>query len=98
MRQIEYSGQFKRDIKRIKKRGKNMDKIKPPMQFLIENRDLPAVFLDHPLHGSWKGCRDLHIEPDWILIYRLVKNIVRFERTGSHSDLFCLSVSLPVPV
>lgn len=88
MRQIEYSGQFKRDLKRLKKRGKNMDEIKPPMKLLIQGDNLPGQFLDHPLKGNWKGCRDLHIQPDWVLIYRLTGNIVRFERTGSHSDLF----------
>ncbi len=58
------------------------------MELLIEGDDLPEILLDHPLKGNWKGCRDLHIQPDWILIYRLVGNLLRFERTGSHSDLF----------
>jgi len=88
MRRVEYSGQFKRDLKRIKKRGKDMHKIRMPMELLIEGNDLPEIFLDHPLKGNWKGCRDLHIQPDWILIYHLNGNLVRFERTGSHSDLF----------
>jgi mRNA interferase YafQ len=88
MRQIEYSGQFKRDIKRVKKRGKIMEKIKQSMNLLINGQELPAELLDHPLRGNWIGCRDLHIEPDWILIYRLKGNRLRFERTGSHSDLF----------
>lgn len=88
MRRIEYSGQFKRDLKRLKKRGKDMQKIRAPMKVLIEGDDLPEIFLDHPLKGNWKGCRDLHIQPDWILIYRLIGNLIRFERTGSHSDLF----------
>ncbi len=65
-----------------------MQKIRIPMELLIEGNDLPEIFLDHPLKGNWKGCRDLHIQPDWILIYRLIGNLVRFERTGSHSDLF----------
>ena len=88
MRQIEYSGQFKRDLKRTKKRGKDMEKIKVPMRLLIDGFDLPEAYLDHPLKGNWKGCRDLHIEPDWILIYRLQDDALRFERTGTHSDLF----------
>ena len=65
-----------------------MDKIKPPMKLLIDGHELPAAFSDHPLKGNWVGCRDLHIEPDWILIYRLQGNTLRFERTGTHSDLF----------
>jgi len=88
MRRVEYSGQFKRDLKRLKKRAKDMHKIRRVMELLIEGDDLPEILLDHPLKGNWKGCRDLHIQPDWILIYRLVGNLVRFERTGSHSDLF----------
>jgi mRNA interferase YafQ len=64
MRQIEYSGQFKRDIKRVKKRGKIMEKIKQPMNLLINGQELPAALLDHPLRGNWTGCRDLYIEPD----------------------------------
>ena len=88
MRQIEYTGQFKRDLKKVKKRGKDMQKIKEPIRLLIEEESLPPVYRDHPLTGNWRGCRDLHIEPDWLLIYRLSKNVIRFERTGSHSDLF----------
>ena len=88
MRQVEYSGQFKRDLKRLKKRAKDMHKIRRAMELLIEGDDLPEILLDHPLKGNWKGCRDLHIQPDWILIYRLIGNLIRFERTGSHSDLF----------
>jgi mRNA interferase YafQ len=49
---------------------------------------LPASYGDHPLRGEWKGFRDAHVEPDWILIYRLEDHIVHFERTGTHSDLF----------
>jgi len=78
MRQIEYSGQFKRDLKRIKKRGKDMHKIRVPMELLIEGEDLPEKFLDHPLKGNWKGCRDLHIV------------VVKFfwPRNSSHSSSF----------
>jgi mRNA interferase YafQ len=88
MRQIEYSGQFQRDIKRAKKRGKNIEKIKEALRLLISDEPLPQVYRDHSLTGNWSGCRDLHIEPDWILIYRIAEDVIRFERTGSHSDLF----------
>jgi len=88
MRLPSYSGQFKRDLKRIKKRGKDVEKLKVSMQLLIEDRPLPEQYLDHPLKGDWKDCRDLHIEPDWLLIYRLKIDAVHFERTGTHSDLF----------
>ena len=88
MRQIEYTGQFKRDLKKAKKRGKDMQKIKEPLRLLIEEVPLPPVYRDHPLTGNWSGYRDLHIEPDWLLIYRVSEKVIRFERTGSHSDLF----------
>jgi len=88
MRQPEYSGQFKRDLKRIKKRGQDMNKIKIAMQLLIEEKRLPASYGNHPLAGNWRGSYDLHVEPDWLLIYRITGETVRFERTGSHSDLF----------
>ncbi len=88
MLQPEYSGQFKRDLKRAKKRGLEMEKIKTPIQLLIDEKPLPILYRDHQLTSNWKGCRDLHIEPDWLLIYRITRDIVRFERTGSHADLF----------
>jgi len=88
MRQPSYSGQFRRDLKRIKKRGKDVTKLKVSMQLLIEAKPLPEQYLDHPLKGDWKDCRDLHIEPDWLLIYRIKAESVHFERTGTHSDLF----------
>ena len=84
MRQIEYTGQFKRDLKKAKKRGQDMQKVKEPIRLLIAEESLPPVYRDHPLTGNWCGYRDLHIEPDWLLIYRVSKKVIRFERTGSH--------------
>jgi mRNA interferase YafQ len=88
MRQPAYSGQFKRDVKLARKRGKDMKKLEEPMRRLIEGLSLPQRYLDHPLKGDLKGFRDLHIEPDWLLIYCMTDTTVRFERTGSHADLF----------
>lgn len=88
MRQSSYSTQFKRDIKLMQKRNKDMQKLKEPMRLLIECRSLPEVYLDHSLKGNWKNYRDLHIEPDWLLIYKLEDNAVHFERMGRHVDLF----------
>ncbi|NHB93708.1 type II toxin-antitoxin system YafQ family toxin [Photorhabdus tasmaniensis] len=88
MRQPRYSSQFKRDVKSAQKRGKDMNKLKVLMSLLIDNRPLPANYQDHPLRGEWKEFRDAHIEPDWLLIYKVVGDVVRFERTGRHSDLF----------
>jgi mRNA interferase YafQ len=55
---------------------------------LIDGEPLPAIYLDHSLKGGWKGFRDAHIEPDWLLIYKITGDVVRFERTGRHTDLF----------
>ncbi|MFA5630988.1 MAG: type II toxin-antitoxin system YafQ family toxin [Porticoccaceae bacterium] len=88
MRQPEYSGQFKRDVKQAQKRGKDMEKLKTLLGLLIKGKPLPATYLDHPLKGDWRGFRDAHIEPDWLLIYKVVGEAVRFERTGRHVDLF----------
>jgi mRNA interferase YafQ len=90
MRQPDYSGQFKRDVKQAQKRGKDMQKLKVLLDLIIEEKLLPATYLDHPLKGNWRGFRDAHIEPDWLLIYKISGDVVRFERTGRHIDLFCM--------
>lgn len=88
MRTPQYSGQFKRDVRQAQKRGKDMEKLKVLLTLLVEGEVLPAGYLDHPLKSNWQGFRDAHIEPDWLLIYKISGDIVRFERTGRHSDLF----------
>ena len=82
------SGQFKKDIRIAKKRGKNMNGLRILMELLIEEKPLPARYLDHPLKGVWRSFRDAHIAPDWLLIYKIDGDTVRFERTGRHTDLF----------
>ncbi len=71
IRRPAYSGQFKRDVKLAQRRGKDMEKLKEAIRLLTDGRTLPKQYLDHPLKGDWKSFRDLHIEPDWILIYRI---------------------------
>ncbi len=88
MRRPDYSGQFKRDMKQAQKRGKDMEKLKTLLMLLIDGKPLPACYHDHPLKGGWRGFRDAHIEPDWVLIYKIDSDVVRFERTGRHTDLF----------
>ena len=88
MRQPDYSGQFKRDLKQAQRRGKEMGKLKTLIGLLIDGKALPPSYLDHPLQGGWRGFRDAHIESDWLLIYKITRDVVRFERTGRHSDLF----------
>lgn len=79
---------FKKDIKCQKKRGKDLDKLKIVIEILVSGKDLPEQYLDHSLRGNWKEWRDCHIEPDWILIYKLSAETLTLGRTGNHSDLF----------
>lgn len=88
MRKVSYSSKFKKDTKLVQKRGKDMQKLIAVMQLLIDKQPLPAVLNDHALQGNWKPRRDLHIEPDWLLIYIVDDEHVHFDRTGTHSDLF----------
>ena len=85
---IYYTTQFKKDYKRIKKQNKDLDKIRTVVEALSTGQELNEKYKDHQLYGKWKGHRDCHIEPDWILIYRLTSDSLYLERTGSHSDLF----------
>ena len=83
-----YTGQFKRDVKLAEKRGKDIDKLRQVIGLLLAGEPLPRELGDHPLKGEWKPSRDLHVEADWVLIYSADGDLVRFERTGTHSDLF----------
>lgn len=82
------SGQFRRDVKRAEKRGKDLAKLRELLGLLLAGEALPAIYKDHPLKGDWKGYRDAHIEPDWLLIYRVAGDELHLARTGSHADLF----------
>ncbi len=88
MRAARYTGQFKRDVKRLQRRGKDMGRLRHVIGLLLAGQPLPRELGDHPLKGEWKPSRDLHIEPDWVLIYCIDGEAVRLERTGTHSDLF----------
>lgn len=90
MRSFSRTSQFKKDVKRAAKRGKDLTKRKAVLELLIEDEPLPPELKDHPLRGNFAGSRDCHIEPDWLLIYTLSEDNrhVCFERTGTHSDLF----------
>ena len=82
------STQFKRDVKRTEKQGKDLAKLRALLASLIRQEPLSARHLDHPLRGIWKGYREAHIEPDWLLIYRIDGTELHLIRIGSHSDLF----------
>jgi mRNA interferase YafQ len=87
---IRWSTKFRRDVKAAQKRGKDMRKFKQIHEILIEEKPLPPKNKDHILSSNWQGCRECHIEPDWLLIYRVLGNdgVLEFVRMGSHSDLF----------
>ena len=88
--QIEMSTRFKKDYKLAQKRGYNMNLLKEVIDILANGDQLPVKYLDHPLSGDYRGSRECHIEPDWLLIYRIEKDllVLGLTRTGTHSDLF----------
>ncbi|MFZ3047462.1 MAG: type II toxin-antitoxin system YafQ family toxin [Desulfatirhabdiaceae bacterium] len=83
-----YTRQFERDSKRMKKQGKNLDKLKIIIRTLVAEESLDPIHRDHKLIGNWKGRRECHIESDWLLIYKTENDRIVFERTGTHADLF----------
>ncbi|MDI6761453.1 MAG: type II toxin-antitoxin system YafQ family toxin [Thermodesulfobacteriota bacterium] len=88
MKKVSQTRQFSRDVKRMRKRGKDLRKLQEVVKLLAEGIPLPSNYRDHPLTGPWQPSRDCHIEADWILIYTTDKESLRLERTGTHSDLF----------
>jgi conserved hypothetical protein TIGR00053 len=82
------SSRFRKDVKRAEKRGKDMSKLRDVLALLVQQDELPPEYRDHALRGDWRGFRDLHIEPDWLLLYRIAGDEVQLARTGTHSDLF----------
>ena len=88
MKKVSQTRQFSRDVKRMRKRGKDLDKLREVVRLLAEGTLLPASYRDHPLIGPWQPSLDCHIEADWVLIYTADKDSLRRERTDTHSDLF----------
>ena len=88
--ELKQTTQFKKDLRRMSKRGVDMGLLNEVILLLRERKPLPEKYNDHPLTGNWVGHRDCHIQPDWVLIY-IVDNdalILLATRTGTHSDLF----------
>ena len=90
MLDIILSNQFKKDLKTAKKRGYNLDLLDEVVTKLSNKQPLEAKNRDHELSGIYKGFRECHIQPDWLLVYRINNNdlILFLSRTGTHSDLF----------
>lgn len=88
MRTPSFTRQFERDLRLMQRRGKDIPKLRSVITLLIEKLPLAERLRDHSLVGNWRGRRECHIEPDWLLIYKLEDNGIIFERTGTHADIF----------
>ena len=75
-------------MKRQRKRGSDLSKLKDVIDLLLSGSALPPSLSDHPLSGEWNEYRDLHIEPDWVLLYRIDGDTLKLARTGTHDDIF----------
>ena len=87
---IETTSQFHKDYKRVKKRGYDLSLLQKVIDLLLADRPLPLQYRDHALTGDKKAYRECHIQPDWLLMYRIERDrlILVLQRTGTHADLF----------
>ncbi|MCQ2213392.1 MAG: type II toxin-antitoxin system YafQ family toxin [Bacteroidaceae bacterium] len=90
MYELEYSGQFKKDLKLMTKRGLNIEDMRTALNYLAHDGQVPESYRPHILQGKFAGIWECHINPDWLLMYDIADTIqlVRLVRTGTHSDLF----------
>ncbi|MDO5568237.1 mRNA interferase YafQ [Eubacterium pyruvativorans] len=90
MYEVKFTSQFKKDLKLAKKQRKSLDKLFEVIDILSNGNPLDAKYHDHELTGNYKGTRECHIEPDWLLIYELRDDVLvlMLYRLGSHSELF----------
>lgn len=90
MYKIRPSVKFQKDVKRMQKRGYDLSLLTEILKLLADGKPLPPENKDHNLTGNYKGCRECHITPDWLLIYEVLDGelILYLTRTGTHSDLF----------
>ena len=90
MLKIEYHKSFKKDYKRVKKQGYSIAKLETVIALLADEQQLPESYRDHALKGNYDGFRECHIQPDWLLIYRVEKDrlVLTLSRAGSYSELF----------
>ena len=87
---VKFTSQFKRDLKLAKKQQRELDKLFDVVEKLASGESLEEKFRDHPLTGKYKGVRECHVEPDWLLIYEIKEDVLvlMLYRTGTHSELF----------
>ena len=87
---LRMTSQFKKDIKLMKKRGREIWKLENILNRLADGETLPPDYQDHALSGRYAGFRECHIQSDWLLVYYLDNDLLVLvcSRTGSHSDFF----------
>lgn len=87
--ELEYTSKFVKEMKRAAKRGLNLEKLRAVLVMLANGEKLPYKYRNHKLTGNYEGSWECHIEPDWLLIYRIKEElqVISLQRTGSHSDL-----------
>ncbi len=87
---VKFTNQFKRDLKLAEKQGKDTERLFRVVERLANGETLEPKYRDHDLTGNYKGCRECHIAPDWLLVYEVVEDVLvlMLYRTGSHSELF----------
>lgn len=90
MYKVKPSSRFKKDLKRVAKRGYDIALLTEAIKLLSKTGTLPAAYKDHALTGNWAGKRECHITSDWLLIYKIEGDVLvlTLTRTGAHSDLF----------
>ncbi|MBI3508491.1 MAG: type II toxin-antitoxin system YafQ family toxin [Chlamydiia bacterium] len=88
MLELHYTNQMKRDLRIVRKRGKNLNKLKTITDLLQQKKPLPAKHQNHKLSGDYKDHWECHVEPDWLLIYLITSCKITLVRTGTHSELF----------
>lgn len=88
--EIQITSQFKKDFKLALKRNCDIEKLQKIITMLANGETLPESCCDHPLKGDYINYRECHIEPDWLLVYKITERVLvlTLYRTGSHSDLF----------
>ncbi|MBT3371488.1 MAG: type II toxin-antitoxin system YafQ family toxin [Rhodospirillaceae bacterium] len=85
---LKVSKQFKRDLKKASRQGRDIGKLGQAITELQHRRTLETAFRDHGLTGNWRDHRECHIAPDWLLIYKITDDELRLARLGSHSELY----------
>ena len=88
MRSITRSSAFRKDYKRLQKRGFELSRLQIVINTLADGRALEERYRDHPLRGNYESWRECHIAPDWLLVYILTEEELSLARTGTHADLF----------